>query len=101
MKLDLLAAQIRRWPDRYLWFGPWWWVVKAAMRDAGLPVGHADEPGTRAVLERAAGGRAAALKAAMRCFEEQSGSFPNHHFTLPDGEAYFLHDDDVGAAALT
>ncbi|GKT06955.1 hypothetical protein [Desulforhabdus sp. TSK] len=34
--LPLLASHLRKNPVQYRNFGPWWWVVKKAMLDAGF-----------------------------------------------------------------
>ena len=101
MRYDNLAQQLRLDPRRYLWFGPWWWTIKKAMNDTGERMGPEDDAGTRALLEKVAGGPEEALKRAMRHYTLTTGAMPNHKFTLPSGEPYFLYDEDVTARAMT
>ncbi|ABW35060.1 hypothetical protein Dgeo_3019 (plasmid) [Deinococcus geothermalis DSM 11300] len=101
MRYDHLASQLRRWPERYLWFGPYWWSIKRALGRAGYDFGPSDDPGTRGLIERACGGPEAAERRAMQVYTQNTGALRNHAFTLPDGEPYFLHDEDVTAHAVT
>lgn len=94
MRYDLLADQLRKYPERYLWFGPYWWTVKRALAAAGFHFGHDDDPYARSQME-AEGSEP--IREAMQMFRDNAGGFRNHDFTLPDGTPYFLHDDEMTA----
>lgn len=102
MRYDVLAAQLKQYPDRYRKFGKWWWTIKQAIREAGFDLGDDDHPDARAQLERAAGSPEAAIKAAMRHYTQQlsHGMFLDQSYTLPDGHTYPLADDSIHAHAV-
>lgn len=100
MRYDYLAAQLKQYPERYLWFGPYWWSIKRALARAGFNFGPSDDPGTRGLMEKANGGAEAAERQAMRAYARNTGALRNHSFTLPNGESYFLHDEDVTAHSI-
>lgn len=44
---ETIAARLQAKPRTYLQYGPYWWAVKAAMREQGLDLGPADDPALR------------------------------------------------------
>lgn len=44
---ETIGARVQAKPRTYLQYGPYWWAVKAAMREQGLDLGPADDPALR------------------------------------------------------
>lgn len=91
-----LADQLKKYPDRYLAFGPYWYFVKDVLRREGFNFGSNDEPGTRAAMLAYHGGnKSETYKAALGHYNDHIGSLNKHNWKLPDGSPYVLHDPDV------
>lgn len=100
MRYDQLGEQLTRFPERHLWFGAHWWVMKPRLAAQGFEFGPYVDEGARAALIRAAGGEDAAERAAMRHYVQHAGSLPNRRHVLPNGDATFVHDPDMTASAV-
>jgi len=63
---DSVADYIQKDPSRYLYFGPYWWVLKRLLKQNGFDFGPNDEPQTVERLVRLHGSLEAARTAGMR-----------------------------------
>lgn len=98
MRYDHLADQLKKFPERYKWFGPYWFTVKKKLNDEGFNFGTEDEPGTRQqILDYHGGKEEEAFRAALHHYRDHTGIFGGHDWKLPDGSDYFLHDAEMSA----
>lgn len=97
---DSFANYIRKNPSHYLYFGPYWWVLKRLLKQNGYNFGPNDEPHTVDRLVRLHGSLEAARAAGMRYYQGLRGGYVDGHHSMPDtGEDYYLSDPDVYVAA--
>lgn len=97
MNLPNIAQHLRRNPDAYLRFGPWWWSVKAHLRPV-FDFGPTDDPATRALMDANAP-KGDVMRAAMRHYQASLAGFLTPSGDLPDGRPYVLSDPDMTATA--
>lgn len=88
-------------PLAYLMYGPYWWAVKAILREAGFEVGDVTDPLVeRAYGPDAMGGRLQVLVAATQFADYYRSNMlvGARDFQLTDGApSYALFDTDVEA----
>ncbi|MER3481734.1 MAG: hypothetical protein C4327_15055 [Meiothermus sp.] len=97
---DSVADYLHKQPNDYLYFGPYWWVLKRELKQNGFDFGPNDEPHTVERLIKLHGSLEAARKAGMRYYRGLVGGYVDGNHTMPDnGEEYYLSDPDVYAAA--
>lgn len=95
-----LADYLRKNPSHYLYFGPYWWLVKRLLRENGHNFGPNDEPRTVERLVKYHGSLEAAFDAAMEYYQGLVGGYVDGHHNMPDDfEEYYLSDPDVYLAA--
>ena len=99
MNLPNIADHIRRNPDKYRNFGPWWWSVKAQLRPH-YDFGPGDDPATRELMDKLGGDPTRVMKCALRCYQANVGGYQDGNCALPDGTPYYLHDPDVLEGAV-
>lgn len=97
---DSLADYLRKQPGHYLYFGPYWWVIKQLLKQNGHDFGPNDEPSTVERLVKLHGSLEAARDAGMKYYRGLVGGYVDGHHNMPDnGEEYYLSDPDVYLAA--
>lgn len=97
MKYTELARWITQEPNRYRYFGVWWWSLKDVLRRDGFELGTNDNPAVRQRLSVLAPDDAAVVRAALREMRRNLGAYLDGSCQFPDGEAYYLHDADMDA----
>ena len=92
---DGLFRQIKRNPDGYRWFGPWWNSVKWLLRQDGFAMGHNDDPEVRQLMDdRADNDPKRIVRMAMAHDQAHTGNFEDGRTTPPDGTPYYLNDTE-------
>lgn len=102
MNLKNIAQHIRKQPEQYYWFGPYWWSVKKILRDQGVyDFGPNDEPQTRQQIEGTTGtDPQVIMDLAMEHYQSRIGTFKHGYCQMPNGQEYYLSDPDVLEAAV-
>lgn len=94
-----IARNITSRPNAYLMFGPYWWAVKAILRESGFQVGDIDDPLiAKAYGAEALGGQLQLLVAANQFADHYRQDFlqGTRDFVLTEGAAsYALYDADM------
>ncbi|WP_431860171.1 hypothetical protein [Azospirillum sp.] len=96
-----VLQQLQADPQRYRWFGVWWWPVKALLKRAGYGpdqlymLGSYQDPETAALVP------SEGLEATLRAAFEEYGSNarfgrPGGRVEGPDGELVTIYDEDAG-----
>ena len=96
-----VVVQLQDHPERYRWFGVWWWPVKAVLRRLGYGpdqlyyLGRYQDPETAALVPVA--GLQATLRAALEEFG-QNARYPRSggRVEAPDGSLVTIWDADAG-----
>jgi hypothetical protein len=92
----VIAGRLRKAPQRYLEFGPYWWGVKAALRELGQVLGDSGNP---LVHKAYSGGTAAQCLVAGEMFRELYASTyfrgTNSFQLTEEGLPYVLEDPDM------
>lgn len=102
MNLTNIADHIRKNPERYLWFGPYWWSVKEILRAKRIHnFGLNDEPLTRATIDVFCNNDPdTVMQRAMQYYQTRINCFNPQYSAMPDGTSYYLHDPDVLSQAV-
>jgi hypothetical protein len=96
----VMAKRMRDRPDLYVEFGPYWWSVKAALREAGHAVGDYTDAMVQA--DYAMPSATESLVAAELFKDSYRVMYPrgaNSFMLEEDGEPYLLEDPDMMARA--
>ncbi len=87
--------QIKRNPDGYRWFGPWWYSVKWLLRQDGFAMGHNDDPDVRELMDAHAGNDPKSIvRMAMVHDQAHAANFESGQTAMLDGTPYFLNDTE-------
>ena len=92
----VIAERLRRRPEAYVEFGPYWWAVKQVLNDAGADLGSA---GDALVASEYRGATDAQTLVAGEMFKDMHRAtyFVGHalYDLADDGEQWALFDDDM------
>lgn len=98
--LALVARRLAKAPQCYREFGPYWWAVKAALKEAGFEFGDAGEPLVAAAYCGATVEETLVMAEEFKDEYLRTQFLGANQFQLdPDGEAYTLFDPDMEARA--
>lgn len=92
----VIAERLRRHPQRYVEFGPWWWAVKLVLLEAGEVLGQA---GDAAVAAAYRGPDAVSTLVAAEAFKDFYRATyiqgTRTFYLTDDDEPYQLDDPDM------
>ncbi len=98
--LRVIGERMRAHPARYVEFGPYWWAVKAALRDAGYALGDLGDPLVLAEYRGAGAAETLVMAEAFKDLYRATWVVGTAAFDLVgDGELYELFDADMAARA--
>lgn len=101
MNADRIYRQVWRKPYGYVWFGPYWYNLKAWLREQGYDLGSHDDPELRAQMAHRYRTPRALIRAAFEHYRAHYGTYSDGMVTLPDGSERYLNDPDMTLYAPT
>lgn len=100
--LGVVSRRLQRDPARYTDYGPYWWALKALLRDGGYSVGDSDDTLVRSGYAGDSPVLTLVMADMMRDTLLESTSVGTREFWISDdaaGSPYVLFDVDMEAAA--
>ena len=94
----VIGERLRKHPECYVEFGPYWWAVKAALNAAGYNLGDRGDPLVAAEYRGATATETLVLAEAFKDVYRASYIAGTSTFDLTDeGDGYELADEDMQA----